>query len=408
MRPVQTTATPGQATSNGSVVEVLLASLRLGLTSFGGPVAHIGYFRREYVERRRWLDEATFGDLVALCQALPGPASSQLGIAIGTLRAGPVGGLAAWLGFTTPSAVALVAFALLTGPVDVSQAGWVHGLKVATVAVVAQAVFLMSLTLTPDWRRRALAAVAAAVVLAWSTPFAQVAVIAGGAAAGWLVVRPAAAVVVGVAHRSPITRQAGLGCLVLFVGLLAGLGLVRASGDDHVVAFVDAYYRAGSLVFGGGHVVLPLLHATVVDPGWVSDDRFLAGYGAAQAVPGPLFTFAAYLGAVSAGSPSGISGAALALAAIFLPSFLLVFGALPFWDLLRRSEGTRRALAGANAAVVGVLLAALVTPVWTSAIQGPADVIFAAAALAILLSGRVPVLVIVLGAAAAGQLVAAA
>jgi chromate transporter len=377
--------------------------VRLGLTSFGGPVAHIGYFRREYVERRGWLDDATFGDLVALCQSLPGPASSQLGIAIGTQRAGMLGGLAAWLGFTLPSAVALVVFALVTGPVDVAEAGWVHGLKVATVAVVAQAVFLMSRSLTPDWTRRLIAAIAAVVVLLSATTFAQSAVIVAGAAAGWFVVRRTAQVAVGAAHPSRVSRQAGIGCLVLFGSLLVALALVRGSGDDQAVAFIDAYYRAGALVFGGGHVVLPLLHSTVVDPGWVSDDRFLAGYGAAQAVPGPLFTFAAYLGTVSAGAPSGIPGAALALVAIFLPSFLLVFGALPFWSLLRQSEGTRRALAGANAAVVGLLLAALVTPVWTSAIVAPADVILAAAALAALLSGRVPVVVVIAAAAMIGQ-----
>ena len=274
------------------------------------------------------------------------------------------------------------------------------------MAVVAQAVFLMSRSLTPDWRRRSLAAIAAVVVLALPTPLAQSAVILGGGICGWFIVPRAASVVVGTAHRSPITRQAGIGFLVLFGGLLAGLALVRASGDDHAVAFIDAYYRAGSLVFGGGHVVLPLLHASVVDPGWVSDDRFLAGYGAAQAVPGPLFTFAAYLGTVSVGSPSGVPGAAIALVAIFLPSFLLVFGTLPFWDLLRRSEGTRRALAGANAAVVGLLFAALVTPVWTSAIAGPADVVLAAVALAALLSGRVPVVLVIAAAAAIGQVLA--
>jgi chromate transporter len=400
-----TVASTGRPAS-GSAVEVLRVASRLGLTSFGGPVAHLGYFRREYVERRGWLDEPTFGDLVALCQSLPGPASSQLGIAIGTRRAGMAGGLAAWVGFTLPSAIALVVFALVTGPVDVSTAGWVHGLKVATVAVVAQAVLLMARSLTPDWRRRLVAAVATVVALVWAVPFAQVAIIAGGAVAGWFLSGPVPAVS-AVEVRSPVSRRVGLACLGLFGALLLGLALARSVGHDHTVAFVDAYYRAGSLVFGGGHVVLPLLHATVVDPGWVTDDRFLAGYGAAQAVPGPLFTFSAYLGAVSSGSPSGIPGALLALTAIFLPSFLLVFGALPVWERLRGSAPARRALAGTNAAVVGLLFAALVTPVWTSAIEGPADIVVAAAALGLLLSRRVPTVVVVVGAAAIGQLVAA-
>ncbi len=402
----KTSITEIAAGPGGSLREVLASALRLGLTSFGGPVAHLGYFRREYVERRGWLDERTFADLVALCQSLPGPASSQLGIAIGTRRAGMAGGLVAWLGFTLPSAIALVAFALVTGPVDLSTAGWVHGLKIATVAVVAQAVFLMSRSLTPDWPRRLVAGVAAVVALAWAVPFAQVAIIAGGAVVGRFLLAPPPPAATGP-EPSPVSRRVGVVCLVTFVGLLVGLGAARTVTADHSVAFVDAYYRAGLLVFGGGHIILPLLHSTVVDPGWVTNDQFLAGYGATQAVPGPLLTFASYLGTVSVGSPSGVPGGAIALVAIFLPSFLLVFGALPFWDLLRGSVRARRALSGTNAAVVGILLAALYTPVWTGAIGQPADVVVVAAALAALLSRRVPVVVVVVGTAVAGQVLGA-
>jgi chromate transporter len=389
----------------GTLREVLSASLGLGLTSFGGPIAHVGYFRREYVTCRGWLDESSFADLVALSQLLPGPASSQLGIAIGTRRAGPLGGILAWLGFTLPSAIALTSFGLLTATTDLSSAGWIHGLKLAAVAVVAQAVWAMAGSLTPDWSRRALALVAAGVALAWATPFSQVAIIAAGAAIGrfWLAAPPVPAT---GSEPSPVSRRVGVACLALFVALLLGLPILRAA-DGQSVALFDSFYRAGSLVFGGGHVVLPLLHATVVDPGWVSDDRFLAGYGAAQAVPGPLFTFAAYLGTVSGPPPNGVPGAVIALVGIFLPSFLLIFGTLPFWDPLRRSVGFRRALAGTNAAVVGILLAALYTPVWTGAVSAPIDVAVAAAGLALLLSGRVPPIAVVALSALAGQLLGA-
>lgn len=390
----------------GSPGEVLRVALRLGLTSFGGPIAHIGYFRREYVERRRWLDEHAFADLVALCQFLPGPASSQLGIAIGTRRAGLAGGLAAWLGFTLPSAIALIAFGLLTTSVDVSQAGWVHGLKLAAVAVVAQAVLLMARGLTPDWPRRLVALGAAAISLAWATPLAQVAIIAGGALLGRLALAaPAAAP--PIVDSSPISRRVGVLALVAFFGLLGGLPLVRAV-DGQAVALFESFYRAGSLVFGGGHVVLPLLHASVVGPGWVSADEFLAGYGAAQAVPGPLFTVAAYLGTVVAPPPNGVFGGVIALVAIFLPSFLLIFGALPFWDRLRQSTGFRRGLTGTNAAVVGILLAALYTPIWTSAVRAPIDVAGVGVALALLLTGRVPPIVVVALSALASQVVGSA
>jgi len=391
-------ASPGP---RGSVAEVLRASFRLGLTSFGGPIAHLGYFRREYVERRHWLDEATYADLVALCQALPGPASSQLGIAIGTRRAGMIGGLAAWLGFTLPSAIAMILFGLYAASIDLSTAGWVHGLKLAAVAIVAQAVWTMSRALSPDWPRRVLALLAAAVALAWATPFAQVAIIAGGGVLGWLwLAAPAQPAM--QPEVSPVSRRVGIAALVLFFGLLLGLPLVRAA-DGQPIALFDAFYRSASLVFGGGHVVLPLLHSSVVDPGWVTQDQFLGGYGAAQAVPGPLFTFAAYLGTVSQVPPNGIIGGVLALVAIFLPSFLLIFGTLPFWDRLRASAGSRRALAGTNAAVVGILLAALYTPVWTGAVHTPLDVVTAAVGLGMLMTGKVPPIAIVVATAVLGQ-----
>ena len=388
----------------GAIREVLAASLGLGLTSFGGPIAHIGYFRREYVARRGWLDETAFADLVALCQSLPGPASSQLGIAIGTRRAGILGGLAAWVGFTLPSAVALTVLGLVATSTDLSGAGWVHGLKLAAVAVVAQAVWSMSRTLTPDWPRRAVAVAAAAVALAWATPFSQVAIIAAGALIGRFILRAPPARVTNP-ERSPVSRRVGIIAIAVFLALLVGLPLLRAPGGQPV-AMADAYYRAGALVFGGGHVVLPLLDASVVAPGWVGQGQFLAGYGAAQAVPGPLFTFAAYLGAVAGPAPNGVIGAAIALISIFVPSFLLVFAALPFWDRLRASASVRRALTGTNAAVVGILLAALYTPVWTGAVDAPLDVLVAAIGLGLLLTGRVPPIVVVGLAALAGQALA--
>jgi chromate transporter len=385
------------------VLEVFAAALKLGLTSFGGPIAHLGYFRREYVERRGWLDERTYADLVGLCQLLPGPASSQLGIAIGTRRAGLRGGVAAWLGFTVPSAIALIGFALLTSSTDIAGAGWVHGLKLAAVAVVAQAVLLMAIALAPDWPRRALALAAAVAMLAWSTPLTQVAVIAGGAVVGYLVLR-APPVDDDTPEPAPVSARTGIALLVIFALLLLGLPLLAGATGSTPLAQVDAFYRAGSLVFGGGHVVLPLLDATVVDPGWVARDQFLAGYGAAQAVPGPLFTFAAYLGAVSVVPPGGWVGGIVCLAAIFLPSFLLVWGTLPFWTRLRQSVSFRRALAGTGAAVVGLLAAALYNPVWIGSVEGIADVAIAAAALGLLFS-RVPPIVVVALCALGGQAV---
>lgn len=397
-----------QGTASGTALEVLRVATRLGLTSFGGPIAHVGYFRREYVDRRRWLDDATYADLVALCQFLPGPASSQLGIAIGMRRAGIAGGLAAWAGFTLPSAIALVAFALLAGSVDLANAGWVHGLKLAAVSVVAQAVFLMARRLTPDWRRRAMAILAATGSIVIATPPSQLAIIAAGAVIGWLFVSLPPQEGRGADPASTegarvTSRRLGAVSLGLFFLLLVTLPLAHgpAGGPG---ALVDAFYRAGALVFGGGHVVLPLLHASVVEPGWVSNDQFLAGYGMAQAVPGPLFSFAAYLGTVASTPPGGPIGGLVALIAIYVPSFLLILGVMPVWHRLRASVDFRRALAGTNAAVVGILLAALYTPVATSAIGTPADVVVAAIGLAALATGRIPPIAVVAAAAISAQL----
>jgi chromate transporter len=386
--------------------EVLGVSLRLGLTSFGGPIAHLGYFRDEYVVRRKWLDEATYADLVALCQFLPGPASSQVGIAIGQLRAGYAGALAAWTGFTLPSAIALVLFAYgvdaLGGTLG---SGWLHGLKVVAVAVVAQAVLGMMRSLAPDRERATLAVVAAAFVLAVPNAWGQIGAIVLGGVVGVALLRsdaPANHVALPLA----VSRRTGACLLVLFFILLAGLPFLAASVPSQSVKLFDSFYRAGSLVFGGGHVVLPLLQASVVPPGWVSNDAFLAGYGAAQAVPGPLFTFAAYLGAVMGPQPNGWVGAALCLVAVFLPSFLLVIGMLPFWDQLRRRPVAQSALRGVNAAVVGLLLAALYNPVWTAGITNAYDFALAVAAFLLLFMWQVPPWLVVVLSAFGGALIA--
>ncbi len=380
-----------------AVLEVLAAFLRLGLTSFGGPIAHLGYFRHEFVERRRWLDERAYADLVALCQFLPGPASSQVGMSLGLLRAGLPGAIAAWIGFTAPSAMALVLFAYGAQSIGSSlQGGVLHGLKVVTVAVVAQAVWSMGRTLCVDRPRLTIALASAMLMLLWPGAAVQLLVIAAAGLAGWKTLRleeDAAPAELDIR----VPRSAAAAAAVLFFALLALLPL--AAGWTHSVAveMFDSFYRAGSLVFGGGHVVLPLLQSEVVPHQWVSNDVFLAGYGAAQAVPGPLFTFAAYLGAASAVEPNGWTGALLCLVAIFLPSLLLVLAALPHWQALRRQQGARAALAGVNAAVVGLLLAALYHPVWTSAIHAPEDFALALAAFLLLVAWRVsPWLVVLL------------
>jgi chromate transporter len=357
----------------GSALEVLGVSTRLGLTSFGGPIAHLGYFHAEYVARRRWLNEQTYADVVALCQFLPGPASSQVGIAVGMMRAGLLGGIAAWLGFTLPSALALVAFAYGLQAMGTTDAGWLHGLKVVAVAVVAQAVWGLARTLAPDRERASLAFLAAIAMLAYPTAVGQVLVIViAGLIGRWLLPEAGAPQAPGI--RLSIGHRGAAVAWILFLGLLIGLPICQQWIHSQALAVFDSFFRVGSLVFGGGHVVLPLLQAEVVPPGWVTNAQFVAGYGAAQAVPGPLFTFAAYLGAVMQPLGGGLAGAALALIAVFAPSFLLVAGALPLWDALRPRPGFRAALRGINAAVVGLLLAALYHPVWTSAIQAPADV----------------------------------
>ncbi|HEX2325969.1 MAG TPA: chromate efflux transporter [Chloroflexota bacterium] len=410
---------------------MLGVAARLGCTSFGGPVAHLGYFRQEYVVRRRWLGERSYADLVALCQFLPGPASSQVGIAVGAGRAGIPGAVTAWLGFTLPSALALILFAYTIRAAGAGPAGpaWLsgalHGLEVVAVAVVALAVWGMARTLCPDRPRGTLAVLSACLLLLWppgaGAVLAQLLVLALAALAGWRFLSGPLAgsgVVAGPgpapAPALPLRRRLGLLSLVILAALLVALPLLRRGTGSMAVAVFDAMFRTGALVFGGGHVVLPLLQAEVVPPGWVTEEQFVAGYGAAQAVPGPLFSFAAYLGAVLAPPDSGPLGpllwGLLALVAIFLPSFLLLAGALPFWDALRRWTHFQGALRGINAAVVGLLLAALYDPVWTSAIEGPRDVAFALAAFALLALWLVPPWVVVaLGAAigAAGAILVA-
>jgi chromate transporter len=396
---VSSADTPGAAESGreGNALEVLRVATRLGVTSFGGPVAHLGYFRQEYVVRRRWIDEATYADLVALCQFLPGPASSEVGIAIGMTRAGLPGAVAAWLGFTLPSAIALVLFAYGVRTLGAQSPGWLHGLKVAAVAVVALAVWGMARTLAPD-RARATVALLAAIAAALSpTVLAQVGIIAAGALAGMACLSESGADAPPRAE-SRVGRPLAVAALSLLGSLLIALPIARRAVPSHALAVFDSFFRAGSLVFGGGHVVLPLLQAEVVPPGWVTGEQFIAGYGAAQAVPGPLFTFAAYLGAIN----GGLAGAALALVAVFLPAFLLVVGVLPFWSALRGRPGFQAALRGINAAVVGLLLAALYHPIWTSAIRGPADLALALAAFGLLALWKAPAWVVVIFAALAG------
>lgn len=389
---------------NARALEVFIVAGRLGLTSFGGPIAHIGYFQREYVARRRWLSETDFADLVGLCQFLPGPASSQLGIAIGMLRAGPLGGFAAWLAFTAPSAIAMLALAAFFRGNDLSQSGWVQGLQLVAVAVVAQAVLSMWRTLAPDRLRSAIVLVAAVSLLLWTDPFAQVVVLAGGALLGWRLLTAPAAAAGRFQLSFGISRRVGIACLTLFAALLLALPLTRQASDSHTIALTDSFYRSGALVFGGGHVVLPLLESEVVPPDWVSEEDFLAGYGAAQAVPGPLFTFAAYLGSVAEPEPNGVTGGTIALLAIFLPAFLLVFGTIPLWSDLRRHTSVLAALGGVNAAVIGLLLAALYDPVFTSAVGSPLELAVALAAVTALVVIGTPPWVVVVGCLLAGQL----
>ena len=375
---------------DGRPLEVFLVFLRQGLTAFGGPVAHLGYFRAEFVERRKWLSEAAYADLVAMCQFLPGPASSQVGMAIGLMRAGYGGLLAAWLGFTLPSAIAMALFAYGVGTWgNLLGSGWLHGLKIAAVAVVALAVLSMARSLTPDRLRASVAVGATALALAVPDAWGQVGAIVLGGLFGVLFLRDGAQP--DLEDMPPVgSKPIALTALALFFALLIGLPLLAAVTQNPALDLFDIFYRAGSLVFGGGHVVLPLLQADVVGSGMMSNDTFLAGYGAAQAVPGPLFTFATYLGAVIGAGGSLWLGALLCTIAIFLPSMLLIVGALPFWDALRRKPNAQATLGGVNAAVVGLLLAALYNPVWTSGILDAGDFALAAIAFLLLFLWRLP------------------
>ena len=394
-RPARGTAEVGRGRARGSVLEVLWVATKLGLTSFGGPIAHLGYFHDEYVRRRKWIDEHSYADLVALCQFAPGPTSSKVGFSLGLLRAGYLGGLAAWAGFTLPSAAALLLFAYgaaaLSGPVGM---GLLHGLKLVAVAIVAQAVWGMARTLCPDRERASIAGAAALIVLLGTSAFSQLAAILFGAVTGAWLCRQTGLV---YAEHAPIkvSRRVGVAALAAFFGLLFGLPLLRGVTDSQAIATMEAFYRSGALVFGGGHVVLPLLREAVVAPGWVADDAFLGGYGAAQAVPGPLFTFAAYLGAVMGPPPNGLLGGALGLVTIFLPGILLHLGTLPFWESFRRRAGTQAVMRGINAAVVGLLGAALYWPIWTSAVQGPRDFAMALVGFILLVGWKAPPVVVV-------------
>ena len=382
-----------------SLLKILIISSKLGLTSFGGPIAHLGYFHNEYVCRRKWMDEKSYADLVALCQFLPGPASSQVGIGIGVMQGGILGGIVSFIGFTLPSVVAMIIFAIILQGFDLRDAGWIHGLKLVAVAVVAHAILGMAKNLTPDIKRKAIALFALVGTLMWQTAFTQVSVITISALVGFLL----------YSHQTdnnipkitfPVSKGFGLTCLVLFVGLLILLPILREVTTLKWIAMFDNFYRSGSLVFGGGHVVLPLLQGEFIPTGWVSKDEFLAGYGAAQAVPGPLFTFAAYLGAVMNGWWGGI----LATIAIFLPAFLLILGSLPFWDSLRRNPKIKGALLGVNAAVVGILIAAFYQPIWTSSILAPIDFAFSAILFSMLEYWKLPPWVIVVTGAFGGTL----
>lgn len=377
-----------------SALEVLLTFSKLGVTSFGGPIAHLGYFREELVIRRRWVDDATYTDLVALCQFLPGPASSQVGFTLGLIRAGYWGGVAAWTGFTLPSALLMTAFAYgageLGGP---AGQGVIHGLKLVAVAIVAQAVWGMARSLCPDRQRASIAGTAALMVLFSTSSVIQVGVIAMGGIGGLWLCRSAASASPG-SFKTPVSRRAGIGALASFGLLLIALPVLGRVSEG--AALFDAFYRSGALVFGGGHVVLPLLSKAFVTPGWVSEDSFLSGYGAAQALPGPLFTFAAYLGAIVRPVPHGIAGAALGLVGLFLPGMLILVGALPFWDVFRQRVRAQAIMRGVNAAVVGLLGAALYNPLWLSSVKSAGDFAVALVGFVLLTAWRAPPLIVVM------------
>ncbi|PIC62838.1 ChrA protein [Sporosarcina sp. P13] len=382
-----------------SLVEILLVSMRLGFTSFGGPVAHLGYFHEEYVRRRKWMDEKSYADLVALAQFLPGPASSQVGIGIGVMRAGVLGGIVSFIGFTLPSVIALILFALVLMNFDVANAGWIQGLKVVAVAVVAHAILGMAKNLTPDLKTKALALFALVGTLVWQVAGAQIVVILLAALFGFILFKDAQGDST-TGSTFPVTKRVGVMCLSLFFGLLIALPLVREMTGSYWVAIVDSFYRSGSLVFGGGHVVLPLLEQEFVPNGWISEESFLAGYGATQAVPGPLFTFAAYIGAVMNGWQGGLIGTI----AIFLPAFLLIVGTLPFWDVLRNHSKIRGAIIGVNAAVVGILISAFYFPIWTSSILSTMDFALAAILFSMLAFWKLPPWIVVVSGVVGGSL----
>lgn len=382
-----------------TLLEILIVSTRLGLTSFGGPVAHLGYFHEEYVKRKKWLDEKSYADLVALAQFIPGPASSQVGIGIGALRGGVAGGIVSFLGFTMPSVIALIIFALFVEAFDVANAGWIQGLKIVAVAVVAHAILGMAKNLAPDLKRKAIVLFALTLTLFWQAPFTHAGVILIAAAIGFLLYRNEAdAQEAGMEF--PVSKRFGAICLTLFFGLLALLPLLRELTGSYWVAMFDSFYRAGALVFGGGHVVLPLLEQEFVPTGWLTEEAFLAGYGATQAVPGPLFTFAAYLGAVMEGWQGGL----FATAAIFLPAMLLILGALPFWNALRMNRKVKGAIMGINAAVLGILISAFYTPIWTSSIIEAHDFALAAVLFSLLVYWKLPPWMIVVIGAVGGWL----
>ena len=382
------------------LLEIFLVSTRLGLTSFGGPTAHLGYFHAEYVERKKWMSEKSYADLVALSQFLPGPASSQVGIGVGVMRGGVLGGLTSFIGFTLPSVIVLMIFASLMTTFDISEAGWIHGLKIVAVVIVLHAILGMSKNLTPDIERKVIALFALVATLLFQSVFTQVGVILIAAFIGFILFKDYKDD--GQKSASfPIKKSFSAACLVLFFVLLFVLPAFRELTGSYWIAVIDSFYRAGALVFGGGHVVLPLLEQELVPMGWITEEAFLAGYGATQAVPGPLFTFAAYLGTVM----NGWIGGLIATAAIFLPAFLLILGSLPFWDMLRNNEKIKGAVMGVNAAVIGILISALYTPIWTSSILKPADFALAAILFVMLVYFNLPPWVIVVTGALVGMLI---
>lgn len=373
------------------LLEIFYVSTRLGLISFGGPTAHLAYFHEEYVRKRKWMDERSYADLLALAQFLPGPASSQVGIGIGVMRAGILGGIISFLGFTLPSVIALMLFALVLTGSNIGQAGWIHGLKIVAVAIVAHAIIGMAQHLTPDVRRKTIALLAVVVTLLWQSAFTQMGVILVAAVIGFLLYKPHNQVQM-TESRFPVGKRIALICLFTFFSLLFLLPVIRELTGSYWVAIFDSFYRSGALVFGGGHVVLPLLEQELVPSGWISEESFLAGYGATQAVPGPLFTFAAYLGTVMKGWQGGL----VATFAVFLPAFLLIIGALPFWDMLRNNAHIKGAISGINAAVIGLLISAFYFPIWTSSILSPIDFALAAILFSMLTYWKLPPWIIVL------------